>query len=110
MTEKQQRKQWSGCTFLPVIGGMLLAGACVAPLHAQQPLTARTPATPLVVHDPYFSVWSFDDTLDGGPTRHWTGTEQQLNGLIRIDGHLFRFMGEAPGSGFTNDLANADHI
>jgi hypothetical protein len=53
----------------------------------------RTPATPLVVHDPYFSVWSFNDMLNGGPTRHWTGTEQQLNGVVRIDGRAFRFMG-----------------
>jgi hypothetical protein len=62
---------------------------------AQQPVTVRTPATPLVVHDPYFSVWSFDDTLDGGPTRHWTGTDQQLNGVVRVDGHPFRFMGDS---------------
>ncbi len=61
---------------------------------AQQPVTVRTPATPLVVHDPYFSIWSFDDTLNGGPTRHWTGVEQQLNGIVRIDGHPFRFMGD----------------
>ncbi|MGC2498587.1 MAG: DUF4965 domain-containing protein [Acidobacteriaceae bacterium] len=61
---------------------------------AQQPVTVRTPATPLVVHDPYFSVWSFDDALNSGPTRHWTGTDQQLNGVIRIDDHPFRFMGD----------------
>ncbi|MGB9148455.1 MAG: DUF4965 domain-containing protein [Acidobacteriaceae bacterium] len=65
-----------------------------ANLAAQQPVTARTPATPLVVHDPYFSLWSFDDTLNGGPTRHWTGVEQQLNGIVRIDGKPFRFMGD----------------
>ncbi len=69
----------------------LLAWSVV--LAAQQPVTARTPATPLVVHDPYFSLWSFDDTLNGGPTRHWTGVEQQLNGIVRIDGKPFRFMG-----------------
>ncbi len=78
---------------LSLVGGALLAAACTTPLSGQQPVTVRTPATPLVVHDPYFSVWSFDDTLNGSATRHWTGTEQQLNGLIRIDGHPFRFMG-----------------
>jgi Glutaminase A six helical-hairpin domain/Domain of unknown function (DUF5127)/Domain of unknown function (DUF4964) len=74
----------------------LAAGAlAVAPFAAaQQPVTARTPATPLVVHDPYFSVWSFDDALNAGPTRHWTGTDQQLNGIVRVDGHPFRFMGD----------------
>lgn len=64
---------------------------------AQNPVTARTPTTPLVVHDPYFSVWSFDDTLNGGSTRHWTGTEQQLNGVVQVDGHPFRFMGDWRG-------------
>lgn len=64
-------------------------------LFAQQPLTARTPATPLVLHDPYFSVWSFDDKVTAGPTRHWTGAVQQLSGLIRIDGETLRFMGPA---------------
>jgi hypothetical protein len=61
---------------------------------AQQPVTVRTPATPLVLHDPYFSVWSFDDELTAGPTRHWTGTHQQMTGLVRIDGKTFRFLGE----------------
>ena len=73
------------------LGAMALFAASMA---AQQPITVRTPATPLVVHDPYFSIWSFDDALTGGPTRHWTGSEQQLNGSIRIDGRTFRFMGD----------------
>ncbi len=76
---------------LTVLGALLTIGGAAL---AQQPVTVRTPATPLVLHDPYFSVWSFDDALNGGPTRHWTGAEQQLNGFIRIDGHPFRFMGD----------------
>lgn len=69
-----------------------LAGSMDA--AAQEPLTARTPATPLVLHDPYFSVWSFQDDLADGPTRHWTGTQQQLAGMVRIDGKTYRFMGD----------------
>ena len=60
--------------------------------------TVRPPAVPLVTHDPYFSIWSMTDDLNASPTRHWTGKAQRLTGLVRIDGNVFRWMGDAPRS------------
>jgi hypothetical protein len=46
-------------------------------------------------------VWSFGDRLNGDATRHWTGQTQQLNGLIRVDGKTFRYMGKPSLGGDT---------
>ena len=58
--------------------------------------TVRPPAVPLVTHDPYFSIWSMTGDLNASPTRHWTGKAQRLAGLVRIDGNVFRWMGDFP--------------
>ncbi|MBQ1634453.1 MAG: DUF4964 domain-containing protein, partial [Bacteroidaceae bacterium] len=75
---------------------MLLAGCQEeeqAFFRPHAPTDLRLPAVPLVVNDPYFSVWSTYDQLTDGPTRHWTEHEKPLLGLLRVDGTVYRFLG-----------------
>ncbi|MGI4854292.1 MAG: glutaminase domain-containing protein [Janthinobacterium lividum] len=75
---------------LPAASALLF----VATLCGQSP--ERPPTTPLVAHDPYFSVWSTTDKLTDSPTKHWTGHNQPLNSMVRIDGKAYRVMGSDP--------------
>ncbi len=58
--------------------------------------SVRYPAYPLVVHDPYFSIWSKTDLLAGSDTMHWTGKTQALVALAWIDEQAFCLMGNVP--------------
>ena len=75
----------------PRAGALLAVTAAVLAAQSLPPL--RPPAVPLVTHDPYFSIWSTSDNLTDTPTRHWTGTDQPLTGILRIDNTAFRFLG-----------------
>jgi hypothetical protein len=63
---------------------------------ADDDLTFRPPAVPLVTHDPYFSAWSFSNELNADWPRHWTGAVHAMCGMLRIDGKPYRWMGAAP--------------
>lgn len=73
---------------------LLLVGLFAAPALAQSTPPLRPPAYPLLTHTPYFSVWAMQDGLTAAPTRHWTGAPQSLEGVVRVDGQAYQFMGQ----------------
>jgi hypothetical protein len=58
----------------------------------------RPPSVPLVTFDPYLSIWSAADRLTDRPTQHWTKRQHSLVSLIRVDGDVYRLMGNEPES------------
>jgi len=75
----------------------LLFVSCVAPdnrVHS----SLSAPCYPLVTIDPYTSIWAFADNLNGDVTRHWTGKDFPLVGVVSVDGEEYRFLGDdVPG-------------
>ena len=57
----------------------------------------RLPAVPLLTNDPYISFWSPFDKLTDGTTRHWSDIEKPMDGMLRVDGKAYRFMGTGRG-------------
>eukprot|EP00930_Biecheleria_cincta_P041276 TRINITY_DN28270_c0_g1_i1.p1 TRINITY_DN28270_c0_g1~~TRINITY_DN28270_c0_g1_i1.p1 ORF type:complete len:731 (-),score=83.72 TRINITY_DN28270_c0_g1_i1:195-2387(-) len=65
-------------------------------------LGIRPPAVPLVVTDPYFSVWSTTDNLADSWPSHWNGHPTAMQAMIRVDNVTSRLMGlGSTGSGGT---------
>ena len=54
----------------------------------------RAPDYPLVTIDPYTSAWSAADHLYDIPVQHWSGKDFPLLGVIKVDGEIYRFMGD----------------
>ena len=58
-----------------------------------KPISLRLPSVPLILNDPYLSIWSPYDRLTDGTTRHWCDAEKAWDGLLRVDGTTYRWMG-----------------
>ncbi len=76
----------------------LLGGLFSSPGSASAAPAFRPPAVPLVVFDPYMSIWSAANHLANHQTRFWDGRVQNLVSLARIDGKNYRLMGGQPRS------------
>jgi len=62
-------------------------------LASFSPSDFRPPSVPLVVQDPFVSVWSPATRLNDTDTEHWGGARHSLTGMMRVDGVCYRFMG-----------------
>ena len=80
---------------------LLAALAAAAFAKAQNPdyfvpyqqTALRLPSVPLLVNDPYFSFWSPYNKLTDGTVKHWDNQQKAMDGLLRVDGKVYRFMG-----------------
>ena len=87
----------SGCARPSTAREIMFAKASVifcffAIVGAQLTPGFRPPSVPLMVVNPYFSVWSSADHLYDNPTVHWSGSIAFFAGMTRIDGKPYRFM------------------
>lgn len=54
----------------------------------------RAASIPLVLHDPFFSIWSSADHLYDKDPVHWSGARQQMRGYLIVDGKTYAFLGD----------------
>ena len=77
---------------LAVVAFAALAVSCSSPAPVKNEM--RAPSYPLITIDPYTSAWSPADNLYDHQVTHWTGKKFPFLGTLRVDGQLYRFMGE----------------
>ena len=73
-----------------VLFGLMSAIVTTSAVSASE---LRPTSYPLVVHDPYFSIWSPTDELADSYPVHWTGATNALVSFVKIDGQNYRLMG-----------------
>ena len=56
-------------------------------------MNRKLPAYPLFVKDPYFSIWSNGEILNESDTINWFGKTDLLEGIIKVDGKAYSFLG-----------------
>ncbi len=62
---------------------------------AQNVTPIRPPAAPLIVRNPYVSVWQPATHIAGHWSAFWTGATKAISGIAVIDGKPYRFLGDA---------------
>lgn len=55
----------------------------------------RAASIPLVLHDPFFSIWANADNLYDKDPIHWSTVRQKMQGYIKVDNVRYCFMGAA---------------
>ena len=78
--------------FFAVAAIAAVAVGCSSPAPVKNEL--RAPAYPLITIDPYTSAWSPTDNLYDSQVMHWTEKKFPFVGTLRVDGQLYRFMGQ----------------
>lgn len=95
MHHKQNMKK-SILTVLAVAGLLVCSNHATAKDNFFEPVaknSLRLPSVPLLVSDPYFSVWSASDNLMDKTAEHWCSEARPLIGALRVDGKVYRFLG-----------------
>lgn len=80
---------------MTILSAILLCNAQASDLFKPvREVALRAPSVPLIMSDPYFSIWSPYDKLNEGTTKHWTNAKKPLLGALRVDNKVYRFMGK----------------
>ncbi|MEI7955427.1 MAG: DUF4964 domain-containing protein [Verrucomicrobiota bacterium] len=63
---------------LLIVASLALAGPASLQAASELNPAPRPPMVPLIVHNPFFGIWSPSDTLNSADTRHWTNSVERL--------------------------------